>query len=406
MNHLYKLANPLFILSLALLILNDWVLKSTLGNAFTGKLSDVAGLFAFAYFFSALHSKYKTPIHWITAILFIVWKTPIVEPLIGFLNGSGIPVSRTVDYSDYFTLPAIVLSWYVFSSEKQYHLKKWAVNGLLVLAPLAFVSTSRAPVTKRTYTMDKTYYFNYSRNELIARINELQIKEMNRIKPFFSIDFNSETNVFHSRGKTDTLALLLDPGTTGPQDTIHYRSAFAYIQISGDDAQSTLTLVKTHLYDPKPKGFRKKQFIYTPPHKKHTPEETLKIFEKRVVKKLKKKNKRKDKAKRQMDDMTQNSQFPDLNAIKQVLLRALQARENEADYRQLASELIPSNIFTDSSGTPHIGAWRLQRENGNLKLQLQMVSGEHRIIYTAYPVQQKNEWIIKDIRRRIIHRKH
>lgn len=289
MSQLNKLGNPVFILSLGVLILNDWVLKAAWGNALTGKLSDVAGLFACAYFFGAVFPKHKRTVHWMTAVLFIVWKTPLAQPLIRFFNDLGIPVARTVDYSDYIALPAVALSWYVLSFRKRYPIKKWAVNTLLILAPLAFVSTSQVPVTKRTYAIDKTYDFNYSRSELIARLNDLQLKEMKRIKRFLPIDFDSETNVFHTRGQADTLALLLDPATTVPQDTIHYKSAFAYIRISGNDTRSTLTLVKAYLYDPKPKGHRKKSLTYPPPHKKTTRKEALKVFEKRVVKKLKKK---------------------------------------------------------------------------------------------------------------------
>lgn len=41
------LASPGFLISLSLLLCNDFVLKPTFSNQFTGKLSDFAGLFAF-----------------------------------------------------------------------------------------------------------------------------------------------------------------------------------------------------------------------------------------------------------------------------------------------------------------------------------------------------------------------
>ena len=94
----HRLANPFFISSLLLLIVNDWVLKTVSGNAVTGKLSDVAGLFAFAYFFSTILPAYKTTVHIATAILFVGWKTPLADPLLEFLNHLGIPALRTVDY--------------------------------------------------------------------------------------------------------------------------------------------------------------------------------------------------------------------------------------------------------------------------------------------------------------------
>lgn len=54
---LNRLANPIFIVSVVLLILNDFYLKATFGNIITGKLSDLAGLFAFPFFFKLLNTK-------------------------------------------------------------------------------------------------------------------------------------------------------------------------------------------------------------------------------------------------------------------------------------------------------------------------------------------------------------
>lgn len=53
---LKKLGNPVFLIALFILILNDWVLKHTFNNTLTGKLSDFAGLFAFAFFLGILVS--------------------------------------------------------------------------------------------------------------------------------------------------------------------------------------------------------------------------------------------------------------------------------------------------------------------------------------------------------------
>ena len=50
----FLLTSPAFIAALTLLILNDWVLKPAFSNWVTGKLSDVAGLVAFAMFGTAL----------------------------------------------------------------------------------------------------------------------------------------------------------------------------------------------------------------------------------------------------------------------------------------------------------------------------------------------------------------
>ena len=54
MNHRYALLSLPFLGSLALLIVNDHYLKAAYPSALTGKLSDVAGLFAFVYFLSVV----------------------------------------------------------------------------------------------------------------------------------------------------------------------------------------------------------------------------------------------------------------------------------------------------------------------------------------------------------------
>ncbi len=43
-----------FVVALIFLLLNDFYLKSAFGNAITGKISDVFGLFVFSLFFLAL----------------------------------------------------------------------------------------------------------------------------------------------------------------------------------------------------------------------------------------------------------------------------------------------------------------------------------------------------------------
>lgn len=48
-----------FLLALTLLLLNDFVLKETFANWFTGKLSDFAGLFVFPLFWITLFPNRK-----------------------------------------------------------------------------------------------------------------------------------------------------------------------------------------------------------------------------------------------------------------------------------------------------------------------------------------------------------
>ncbi len=55
--------SPVFLASLALLLVNDFYLKAQFGNWFTGKLSDFAGLIAFALFWSAVFPRHAKLVH-------------------------------------------------------------------------------------------------------------------------------------------------------------------------------------------------------------------------------------------------------------------------------------------------------------------------------------------------------
>src|SRR5690242_9724683 len=114
MKTLSKLANPVFIIAVLLLVVNDWYLKTAYGNALTGKLSDFAGLFALPFFLSALSPSKAKWWYSLTLVLFVVWKSELVQPVINALNHIGIRVNRTVDYSDFIALLILPLSYYAF----------------------------------------------------------------------------------------------------------------------------------------------------------------------------------------------------------------------------------------------------------------------------------------------------
>ncbi len=101
--------HPVFLVSLFTLLLNDFYLKQVFSNQLTGKLSDCTGLIVFPIFIAYLVPNSKRSISIITGILFIIWKTPLVSPLIEFTNQhSRFEIQRIIDYSDYwalFTLP-------------------------------------------------------------------------------------------------------------------------------------------------------------------------------------------------------------------------------------------------------------------------------------------------------------
>lgn len=81
---LHILQSKAFIVSLILVLLNDFILKYNFPCWLTGKLSDFAGLFVFAVFWMAFFPKKRNVIVWTTAILFTWWKSPLSQPLIEF----------------------------------------------------------------------------------------------------------------------------------------------------------------------------------------------------------------------------------------------------------------------------------------------------------------------------------
>src|SRR5688500_19108851 len=101
---LEPLASPLLIAAVAVLVVNDWVLKPAFHNALTGKLSDVAGVAAFALFWAALFPRRRFHAFLMTAVAFTVWKSPASQPVIDAwkdrkstrLNSSHLAISYAV----------------------------------------------------------------------------------------------------------------------------------------------------------------------------------------------------------------------------------------------------------------------------------------------------------------------
>ena len=108
---------PIFIIALALLLLNDFFLKYEFSNFFTGKLSDFAGLFLFPYFLSSIKIKWTKIIYPATALLFIFWKSELCQTIIDWIQLMGIGVDRVVDYTDLIALIVLPLSYFCFQHE-------------------------------------------------------------------------------------------------------------------------------------------------------------------------------------------------------------------------------------------------------------------------------------------------
>lgn len=164
------LGSRLFLLSLAVLLLNDFFLKDLFHNWLTGKISDFAGLFLFCLFWISLFPKFRKQATILTALLFIIWKSPFSQPFIDLWNGFALfSIGRVVDYSDLTALIVIPLAYRYSFANDVILTKKIAVSVVSVAAIFAFCATS----ISHHIDYDKGYSFEVSFDELINRMNHL-----------------------------------------------------------------------------------------------------------------------------------------------------------------------------------------------------------------------------------------
>jgi hypothetical protein len=100
---------------LALLLVNDLYFKAQFGNWFTGKLSDFAGLVAFALFWSAVFPRHTKLVHVAIGVGFVLWKLPLADPMLTLWNSSApLDFARVTDLTDLMALGMLPLSFYHF----------------------------------------------------------------------------------------------------------------------------------------------------------------------------------------------------------------------------------------------------------------------------------------------------
>ncbi|WP_048921677.1 hypothetical protein [Rufibacter radiotolerans] len=159
-----------YLMGLAVLLLNDFILKGFYGNWLTGKLSDFAGLFIFPLFWLSLLSKHKKLVFILTGLLFVWWKSPLSDPFIGGWNSKGIwPITREVDYSDLVALIVLPLGYHFGEQQKlTFRVTIPPVIPLMVSA-FAFMATSYSSKAE----INKTYLLDMPKNTLIMRFADI-----------------------------------------------------------------------------------------------------------------------------------------------------------------------------------------------------------------------------------------
>jgi len=108
-----------FVLSLTLLLANDFYLKARFNNSITGKLSDLVGLILFPWFWSLVFKSNVKSIYIFTFLFFIFWKTEASTLFINTLNAHfGNGIGRVIDYTDLWTLLVLPISTGFIASPK------------------------------------------------------------------------------------------------------------------------------------------------------------------------------------------------------------------------------------------------------------------------------------------------
>lgn len=171
---LEPLASPLLIAAVAVLVVNDWVLKPAFHNALTGKLSDVAGVAAFALFWAALVPRHRFHAFLMTAVGFTVWKSPASQPVINAWNALGWGmIGRVVDWTDLVALAVLpVIYRYEPRAVAIPPLRRVAGPAVAMACVLAFGATSR--IRPSVHLVGEQYAFELPPDSLLQRMYDLR----------------------------------------------------------------------------------------------------------------------------------------------------------------------------------------------------------------------------------------
>lgn len=176
------LKHPLFLAGLLVMLLNDAYLKGHYHNWLTGKLSDVVGLYVFPVFLCSLFPAHRRRMYWLTAVLFVFWKSDCAQPLIGLLHSVGLPFTRVVDYSDLLALLVLPLSFRFGNGGPRQVLRRINAGAIAVVSLLVFCSDSIGyhrggpePVAQyMTYYMRSETHRN--EQEVLRKLDSMGIK--------------------------------------------------------------------------------------------------------------------------------------------------------------------------------------------------------------------------------------
>jgi hypothetical protein len=146
-----------FVVALAVLIVNDALLKQAYPGFITGKLSDFAGLAVVALPLFGAFPRHARAIYLAVGGAFLWWKSPASAAFISCINGLlPMNIGRTVDYGDLIALVVLPLCSRFAASEprsavRSHTLRRWLLPPVLVAALFGVMATSYAPGVRKDF---------------------------------------------------------------------------------------------------------------------------------------------------------------------------------------------------------------------------------------------------------------
>lgn len=171
--------NPTFILSLLILLLNDFILKVQFGNFFTGKLSDLGGIIVFTLFLSVFFSKRKIWLYSFVVLFLAFWKSPLSSSTIEFINQfSSLNYVRVVDYTDLYCLFILIPLYFIQFKEQTFTFsKKLIYNTLFLTGIFAMVATTRGNMRDYGYVyIGEDITVKTTKTDFLALLNQQGIQ--------------------------------------------------------------------------------------------------------------------------------------------------------------------------------------------------------------------------------------
>jgi hypothetical protein len=241
------LLHPLFLLSLVLLLLNDFYFKYQFHNWLTGKASDFAGLFTFSIFFITIFPSHKKKVIILIALFFTWWKSPLSEFLINFLNlRLNAPFTRVIDYSDLFALTILPLSLCLNPvRQPETTLRKFATVCILTISFTAFTATSLPKKITDDNKVKLDKYIKTKKKESTI-IKNLQNYGLHPVETdiYEKIGY---ANYYLKQKDTSLMMIIVDSLYSGVYRKINHGSSYTIpkLYVAGDSV-SNLQLVITN----------------------------------------------------------------------------------------------------------------------------------------------------------------